>query len=116
RQFGETGKLLLGDGACLRPIDAMDAVNGLDVVGGHALLLVRASSTSRSTRRSRCRTQRLPPGSLLSCDSIRPAVTATMQSMSAWRVTPANRMIVVARSSTASASANEAGEGVNPGT
>src|SRR5580658_2393776 len=106
-QFREALELVLGEAAGFRAADAVSV---------HWFLpLAMTSSTSRSTRRLRCRSQRSPPGSLLICASVTPAVMATMQSMSPCSVTPAARISVDAPPSTFSASAYDSAEGVKPG-
>src|ERR1700733_12968656 len=106
-RFREAPELVLGEAVGFRAADAVSVYR--------VLPLAMASSASRSTRRLRWRSQRSPPGSLLVCASVTPAVMATMQSMSPCSVTPAARISVYASPSTFSASAYDCGEGAKPG-
>src|ERR1700722_7053860 len=113
-QFREALELVPGEAAGFRPADTFSV--HADTFSVHWVVpLAMTSSTSRSTRRLRCRSQRSPPGSLLICASVTPAVMATMQSMSPCSVTPAARISVYAPPSTFSASAYDSAEGVKPG-
>src|SRR5436190_5806267 len=86
-----------------------------DAVVDHQGFLTCASSASRSTIRSRCRSQRSPSGSLLSWASIRPATMAIMQSTSPESMTPASFITATTALRAFTASAYDSGLGSKPG-